>query len=85
MDDGQALMSQMTIERMHGKLVAHRFAVKDWAPGWAVGVVEAQSAAKKTRGQWEVSYKGFNPEVYLHKLVPTDCGPSKNWCFVSKH
>ena len=70
----------MTLDRMRGKLVAHRFSIKDWSPGWAVGIVEAKSAAKKTRGQWEVAYKGFNPEVYIHMLQTEDYG--KHWCFV---
>ena len=66
-----------------GKLVAHRFSVRDWAPGWAVGIVEKQSTAKRTRGQFEVNYgKEFSPPVYIHQLNPSEYG--KHWVVVAR-
>ena len=75
----------VTIDALRGQLVAHRFSTSDWPPGWCVGVVEALSEAKRTRGQFEVNYgKRFKPSVYLHQLLPADHGPSGNWCLVAK-
>ena len=59
--------TELSAASMVGKLIAHRFSVCDWAPGWAVGVVEKQSTAKRTRGAWEVNYgKEFSPPIYIH-------------------
>ena len=86
--DGYAALpapAEASIESLRGKLVAHRFSVADWAPGWCVGVVEDQSARKRTLGQYEVNYgKQFNPAVYLHELKADQYGPTRNWLLVAE-
>ena len=75
--------NDIMISHMVGNLVAHRFSVRDWAPGWAVGVVEKQSTEKRTRGSWEVNYgKEFSPPVYIHELNPSEY--STNWVVVTQ-
>jgi hypothetical protein len=75
--------TEVSAASMVGKLIAHRFSVCDWAPGWAVGVVEKQSTAKRTRGAWEVNYgKEFSPPIYIHQLNASDYG--KNWVVVAR-
>ena len=73
----------VSIEVLQDQLVAHRFSTSDWAPGWCVGIVDAQSKAKRTLGQFEVRYDGFSPAVYIHKLLPSDY--ARNWCLVKKN
>ena len=81
----QPLPTELTIEALRGRLVAHRFSTSDWPPGWCVGVVDAKSEAKRTRGLYEVNYgKQFRPAVYLHQLQPAEHGPTGNWCLVAK-
>ena len=81
----QPLPAELTIEALRGRLVAHRFSTSDWPPGWCVGVVDAKSEAKRTRGLYEVNYgKQFRPAVYLHQLQPAEHGPTGNWCLVAK-
>ena len=77
--------ADVSIAGLQGKLVAHRFSVKDWQPGWCVGVVEKQSTGKHTLGQYEVNYgKQFTPSVYIHQLLHQQHGATKNWCMVAK-
>jgi hypothetical protein len=84
--EGYAAMpppTEVSSTSLVGKLVAHRFSVRDWAPGWAVGVVDRQSTAKRTRGQFEVNYgKEFSPPVYIHELNPSEYGT--NWVVVTQ-
>ena len=68
-----------------GTLVAHRFSVQDWEPGWCVGTVVKRITGKRWNGQFEVDYgKAFNPPVYVHALLPEQCGAGKNWVLVEK-
>ena len=79
--------ADVSIATLQDKLIAHRFSVKDWQPGWCVGIVEKQSMAKRTLGQYEVNYgKQFTPSVYIHKLLEEQYGAGKgqNWCLVAK-
>ena len=76
--------TEHTPDKLLGQLVAHRFSTRDWPAGWDIGTIVALSAAKRTHGQWEVSYVGVNPPIYLHQLLAADCGVSKNWVLVAK-
>ena len=41
-----------------------------------------QVTGKRWHGQFEVEYAGFNPPVYLHKLLPGEYG--QNWMVVAR-
>jgi hypothetical protein len=74
----------ISIAALQDKLVAHRFSVKDWPPGWCVGTVEKQSTAKRTLNQYEVNYgKQFKPSVYIHQLLKEQYGATNNWVLVT--
>ena len=77
--------AEVCIDALRGKLVAHRFSVADWPPGWCVGIVTAQSTRKRTLWQYEVDYgRQFNPAVYLHELRADQYGPTRNWVLVEQ-
>ena len=78
--------ASVTMAAMQGKLIGHRFSVKDWSAGWAVGGVVKQIDGKKWNGQWEVEYSGFNPAIYVHALLlgQYGAGAGQNWCLVDK-
>ena len=71
-------------DELLGKLVAHRFSISSWSPGWCVGKIQKQSTAKRTLDQFEVNYgRQFSPAVYIHKLLLDQYGQTKNWVLVA--
>ena len=85
LDGYNVLPSPVDRDQLPGKLVAHRFSVKDWSPGWCIGTIVKQITGKRWNGQFEVDYgKAFNPPVYIHSLPPEQYGSTKNWVLVEK-
>ena len=74
--------SEITVETIQNKLVAHRFSTRDWQPGWCVGKVIKRISGKRWNGMWEVEYEGFNPPIYIHELVLQGYGVDQNWVLV---